>query len=200
MKSLFCLGCPGIKTSIRIYLFTIFIFTIILIGCAPAPTFIKSDFDQKQIKSIAIMPVIDKRNINEDTVQSQESLSNIEELLAKKIMTKNYDVLSPGSVKDIIKEKVIENMSPGNLCSELKVDGILYSELFDYTDQFFIHHSIKMGLKFLMQKAIVYGQMIWMIVTDHFCLQLVLLWAGQSVFLLIKKYLQKINYQQFLPV
>ncbi len=157
MKSLFCLGCPGIKTSIRIYLFTIFIFTIILIGCAPAPTFIKSDFDQKQIKSIAIMPVIDKRNINEDTVQSQESLSNIEELLAKKIMTKNYDVLSPGSVKDIIKEKVIENMSPGNLCSELKVDGILYSELFDYTDQFFIHHSIKMGFKIFDAK----GDSLW---------------------------------------
>ena len=80
--------------------------------------------------------MIDKRNIDEDIVQSHESLSNIEELLSKKIMDKNYDVLSPGSVKDIIKEKVIENMSPENLCSVLKVDGILYSELFDYSDHF----------------------------------------------------------------
>ncbi len=115
-----------------------------MIGCSSAPTFIKSDYDQKQIKSIAIMPVIDKRNIVEDTVQSQESLSKIEELLSKKIMDKNYDVLSPGSVKNIIKEKEIENMSAENLCSILKVDGVLFSELFDYSDVFFINHSIKM--------------------------------------------------------
>ena len=154
MKS-FCFECSP-KTFIGIYLFTIFISTI-LMGCAAAPTFIKSDYDQKQIKSIAIMPVIDKRNIDEDIVQSRESLSNIEELLSKKIMDKNYDVLSPGSVKDIIKEKSIENMSPENLCSLLKVDGILYSELFDYTDHFFIHHSIKMGLKIFDAK----GDSLW---------------------------------------
>jgi hypothetical protein len=154
MKS-FCLECSP-KTSIGIYLFNIFISTI-LMGCAAAPTFIKSDYDQKQIKSIAIMPVIDKRKIDEDIVQSRESLSNIEELLSKKIMDKNYDVLLPGSVKDIIKEKSIENMSPENLCSILKVDGILYSELFDYTDHFFIHHSIKMGFKIFDAK----GDSLW---------------------------------------
>ena len=131
--------------SIGIYSFIFFI--LILFGCSSAPTFIKSDYDQKQIKSIAIMPVIDKRNIVEDTVQSNESLSNVEGLVSKKIMDKNYDVLSPGSVKNIIKEKEIENMSPENLCSVLKVDGILFSELFNYSDIFFINHSIKMEFK-----------------------------------------------------
>ena len=63
---------------------------------AQTPTFIKSDYDQKQIKSIAIMPVSDKRNLVEDTVHANESLLNIEELLSKKVMDKNYDVLSPG--------------------------------------------------------------------------------------------------------
>jgi hypothetical protein len=107
----------------------------------------RPDFEQKQIRTIAIMPVIDKRNIAEDKVQSPKSISNIEELLSKKIMDKSYDVLSPGSVKNILKEKAIENMSPENLCSILKVDGILYSELFDYTDIYYINHSIKMGFK-----------------------------------------------------
>ena len=118
-----------------------------MIGCSPAPTFVKSNYEQKQIKSIAIMTVIDKRNVVEDTVQSHKSISHIEELLSKKITDKNYDVLSPGSVKNILKEKAIENMSPENLCSILKVDGILFSELFDYSDVFFINHSIKMRFK-----------------------------------------------------
>ena len=115
-----------------------------MVGCSSAPTFIKSDYDQKQIKSIAIMPVIDKRKTVEDTIQSHQSLSDIEDLLSNKIMDKNYDVLSPASVKNIIKEKAIENMSPENLCSVLNVDGILFSELFDYANVFFINHSIKM--------------------------------------------------------
>jgi hypothetical protein len=133
--------------SIRIYLFTFFVFSIIMIGCTPAPTFIRSDFEQKQIKSVAIMPIIDKRKIIEGTVQSDKTLSNIEELLSKKIMDKNYDVLSPGPVKNILKGKAVENLSPENLCSLLKVDGILFSELFGYTNVFFINHSIKMRLK-----------------------------------------------------
>ena len=133
--------------SISIYLLTFFICSIIVTGCSPAPLFMRPDFEQKQIRTIAIMPVIDKRNIAEDKVQSPKSISNIEELLSKKIMDKSYDVLSPGSVKNILKEKAIENMSPENLCSILKVDGILYSELFDYTDIYYINHSIKMGFK-----------------------------------------------------
>ncbi len=145
MKSSYYTEYRRAINSIGIYSFTFFI--LILFGCSSAPTFIKSDYDQKQIKSIAIMPVIDKRNIVEDTVQSNESLSNIEGLVSKKIMDKNYDVLSPGSVKNIIKEKEIENMSPENLCSVLKVDGILFSELFNYSDIFFINHSIKMEFK-----------------------------------------------------
>jgi len=145
------------RNSIRIYLLTFFMFSMMMVGCSPAPTFIKSDFEQKQIKLIAIMPVIDKRNIVEDTVNSHVTLSNIEELLSNKIMDKNYDVLSPGSVKDIIKEKAIENKSPENLCSILKVDGILFSELFDYTDVFFINHSIKMRFKIFDAK----GDSLW---------------------------------------
>jgi hypothetical protein len=147
MKSLFHSEYRRQRNSIRNYLFTFFIFGIIMIGCSPAPTFIKSDFTQKQIKSIAIMPVVDKRNVVEDTSQSHKSLINIEELLSKKIVEKNYDFLSPGSVKNIIKEKAIENMSPQNLCSALKVDGILFSKLFNYSDLFFVNHSIKMGFK-----------------------------------------------------
>ena len=133
--------------SISIYLFTFFICSIIITGCSPAPTFMRPDFEQKQIRTIAIMPITDKRNTIGDTAQSRESLSNIEELLSKKIMDKNYDVITPVSVKNIIKEKAIENISPENLCSTLKVDGILYSELFDYTNIYYINHSIKMGFK-----------------------------------------------------
>ncbi len=157
MKSLFKLEYRMERNSIRIYILTFFVFSIIMIGCSPAPTFIKSDFEQKQIKLIAIMPVIDKRNEVEDTVQTHETLSKIEELLSNKIMDKNYDVLSAGSVKKIIKEKAIENISPENLCSILEVDGILFSELFDYTDVFFINHSIKMRFKIFDTK----GDSLW---------------------------------------
>ena len=59
-----------------------------MIGCSLAPTFIKSDFEQKQIKLIAIMPVIDKRNIIEDTIQSHKDLTNIEELKSPSINDK----------------------------------------------------------------------------------------------------------------
>jgi|ERR1035437_2069514 hypothetical protein len=133
--------------SISIYLFIFFIGSIIMTGCTPAPLFIRQDYAQKQIRTIAIMPVTDKRNTTGDTAQSNESLSNIEKILSERITDKNYDIISPGSVKNILKEKVIQNMSPENLCSLLKVDGILYSELFDYTDIFYINHSIKMGFK-----------------------------------------------------
>jgi len=135
------------SNSIRIYLLTLLIGSLILIGCAPVPTFIKPNFAKNQIKSIAIMPVIDKREVSEDTLQSHRSLSNIEEILSKKIVEKNYDFLSPWSVKNIIKEKAAENLSPQYLCSLLKVDGILISELFDYSNIFFVNHSIKMRFK-----------------------------------------------------
>jgi hypothetical protein len=128
-----------------------------MIGCAPAPIFIKPDFEQKQIKSIAIMPVIDKRDTIEDTVRSHESLSHIEELISQNFLDKNYDVVPPDSVQSTIKEKEIQNLSPENLCSILKVDGILFSELFDYSDVFFINHSIKMGFKIFDAK----GDSLW---------------------------------------
>lgn len=133
--------------SISIYLFIFFICSIIMAGCSPAPIFMRPDFEQKQIRTIAIMPVIDRRIKAEDKVQSQDNLLNIEKLLSEKIMDKNYDIISPGSVKNIIKKKANENNSPEELCLMLKVDGILYSELFDYTDIFYINHSIKMGFK-----------------------------------------------------
>jgi hypothetical protein len=107
----------------------------------------RTDFDQKQLKLIAIMPVNDKRIAIEDTVESKKSLLRIEELLSQKINDKHYDVLSAGTVKSTIKEKAIRNMEPKNLCTTLKVDGIIFSELFDYTDVFFINHSIKMRIK-----------------------------------------------------
>lgn len=157
MKSLFKLEYRIERNSIRSYLLTFFICSIIMIGCAPAPTFIKPDFEQKQIKSIAIMPVIDKRNIIEDTIQSHENISEIEELLSKNIVGKNYDVLSPGTVRNIIKEKAIENLSSENLCSVLNVDGVLFSELFDYNDVFFINHSIKMRFRMFDAK----GDSLW---------------------------------------
>ena len=108
------------KSTIKRFLLFLIIFTMLMIGCSTTPTFIKSDFDQKQIKSIAIMPVIDKRNIDEDTVQVKESISNIEELLLKKIIDKHYDVVAPSTVKNLLKEKEIQNLSPKNLCSTLK--------------------------------------------------------------------------------
>lgn len=147
MKSLVHSEYQGAKTSTKIYLLIFFIFSLIMIGCSSAPTFIKSDYDQKHIKSIAIMPVIDKRNVVEDSVQSQKSLSNIEGLISRKIMDKNYDVLPVDSVINIISKNRVENMSPDNLCSILNVDGILFSELYNYSDVFFINHSINMNFK-----------------------------------------------------
>ncbi len=147
MKSLFCSSNFLVKPSTAIYLIAFFISSIILTGCSTAPTFIKPDYDKKQIRTIAVMPTVDKRNLVDDTTGTNEILSNIEELIAVKIMDKNYDVLSAIAVKNIIEEKAIQNMTPENLCSTLKVDGILFSELFDYTDVFFINHSIKMNFK-----------------------------------------------------
>lgn len=118
-----------------------------MIGCSSAPTYIKPDFEQKQIKSIAIMPVVDKRDGVANTIQSNKSLSIIEELLTKKIVDKNYDAISPASVKNIVDEKTIMNTKPEKLCSLLKVDGILFSELYGYSDIFLINHSLKMQFK-----------------------------------------------------
>ncbi len=144
MKSLLHSEHKRARKPIKLHLVIIFIFSLIMIGCSTAPTFIKSDYDQKQIKSIAIMPVTDKRNIDEDTIQVKESISNIEELLSKKIIDKHYDVITPSTVKNLIKEKEIQDLSPKNLCSILNVDAILISELYDYSDKFFVNHSIKM--------------------------------------------------------
>lgn len=72
------------KSTIKRFLLFLTTFTTLMIGCAPTPTFIKSDFEQKQIKVIAVMPVVDKRNILEDTVDVKESLAKIEELISKK--------------------------------------------------------------------------------------------------------------------
>ena len=147
MKSLVSSGCGRERNSTKMYIITLFVCSTIIIGCSSAPTFIRPDYEQRQIKSIAIMPVTDKRSAAEDTVQAQKDLINIEEILSENLLDKNYDVVSPDTVKIIIKENPIGNMTPENLCSMLKVDGILFSELYDYTDIFFINHSIKMDFK-----------------------------------------------------
>ena len=132
------------KSTIKRFLLFLTTFTTLMIGCAPTPTFIKSDFEQKQIKVIAVMPVVDKRNILEDTVDVKESLAKIEELISKKIVEKHYDVLSVNTVKNLLNGKEIQNLTPESLCSTLNVDGILFGELYDYADEFYIDHSIKM--------------------------------------------------------
>jgi hypothetical protein len=115
-----------------------------MIGCSPTPTFIKQDFEQRGVKVIAIMPVIDKRNNIEDTVIAKGSLEKIEELISKNILDKNYDVLSVSTVKNLLKGKEIQNLTPEYLCSTLSVDGILFSELYEYADEFYIDHSLNM--------------------------------------------------------
>lgn len=147
MKSLFHFEYKRGASFSSAGLFIIFILSIITIGCSTAPIFIKPDFEQRQIKSIAIMPLADKRNTSEGRDNSKESISKIENLLVKKFADKHYDVVSPATVMNVIKESTNQNVSHENLCSLLKVDGILYGELYDYSDIFFIKHSLKMSLK-----------------------------------------------------
>lgn len=147
MKSLFLFEYKQAASFSKVSLFFLFILSIITIGCSPAPTFIKPDFEQKQIKSIAIMPLTDKRNTSKGKVNSQESLSIIENLLVNKFVDKHYDVVSPATVLNLIKEKPDQNISHENLCSALKVDGILFSDIYEYSDLFFIKHSLKMSFK-----------------------------------------------------
>ncbi len=128
-------------------LFIIFLLILITIGCSTAPNFIKPDFKQRQIKSIAIMPLADKRNTSEGGDNYKESLSKIENLLVQKFIDKHYDVVSPATVMNVIKESSNQSISHDNLCSLLKVDGILSGELYEYSDEFFIKHSLKMSFK-----------------------------------------------------
>ncbi len=132
------------KSTIKRFFLILTTLTTLMIGCAPTPTFIKPDFEQKQVKVIAVMPVVDKRFIFEDTVDVKESLAKIEELISKKIVEKHYDVLSVNTVKNLLNGKEIQNLTPEYLCSTLNVDGILFCELYDYADVFYLDHSIKM--------------------------------------------------------
>lgn len=134
------LGIGSITGSIILLI----ILGVQLMGCSPAPTFIKPDFEKRTIKVIAIMPIIDKRITAGDTLTSKEILTNIEELVSEKIVEKNYDVISAGTVKKLLKGKEIQDMTPAELSSFFKADGILYSELYDYADAFFVNHSLKM--------------------------------------------------------
>ncbi len=136
------------KSPFKTFILFLTTFTVLMIGCAPTPTFIKPDFEQRQIKVIAVMPVVDKRNITEDTVDVQQSLAKIEALISKKIVEKNYDVVSVSTVKNLLNGKEIQNLTPEYLCSTLNVDGILFSELYDYADVFYLDHSIKMHFSF----------------------------------------------------
>ncbi|MCK7525835.1 MAG: hypothetical protein MZV64_53625 [Ignavibacteriales bacterium] len=65
------------------------------------------------------MPVIDKRNNLEDTLNAKESLEKIEELISKNILEKNYDVLSVSTVKNLLKGKEIQNLTPGTYVQRL---------------------------------------------------------------------------------
>lgn len=132
------------KRTIKRSLLFLTTLTVLMIGCAPTSTFINPDFEQRQIKVIAVMPVVDKRNTAEDTLNARESLEKIEELISKNILEKNYDVVSVSIVKNILNGKEIQNLTPKYLCSTLNVDRILISDLYDLTDVFYIDHSIKM--------------------------------------------------------
>jgi hypothetical protein len=134
----------SVKSTIKRLLLFSTTLTALMIGCAPTPTFIKPDFEQKHIKVIAVMPVVDKRNIAEDTIEVKESLAQIEELISKKILEKNYDVVSVSTVKNLLNRKEIHNLTPEYLCSTLNADVILFSELYEYADVFYLDHSIKM--------------------------------------------------------
>jgi hypothetical protein len=144
MKSISGSCSLEVKTSAIIFLSAVFISAVNLIGCAPSPVFIKSDFEDRNIKSIAIMPVIDKRDVSDNPKQQESDLPKIEELLANKMIEKHYDVLSSAKVKEALNDESIKNVPPENLCSELKVDGILFSELYEYSDDFYIKHSLNM--------------------------------------------------------
>lgn len=145
------------KSTFKRILLFLTTFTALMIGCAPTPTFIKHDFEQRRIKVIAVMPVVDKRNTAEDTVDVQQSLAKIEELISIIIVEKNYDVVSANTVKNLLNGKEIQNLTPEYLCSTLNVDGILFSELYDFADVFFIDHSIKMHFSFYDAK----GDSLW---------------------------------------
>jgi hypothetical protein len=132
------------KSTIKRLLLFLITLTTLMIGCAPTPTFIKPDFEQRQIKVITVMPVVDKRNIAEDTVDAKKNLAKIEELISKKILEKNYDVVSVSTVKNLLNRKEIQNLTPEYLCSTLNADVILFSELYEYADVFYLDHSVKM--------------------------------------------------------
>jgi len=133
-----------VKSTAKRLLSFLFLSTVLMIGCAPTPTFIKPDFDQKQIKVIAVMPVVDKRSFAEDTTAAIKTLTKIEELISNKIAEKNYHVISAGTVKRIMNGKEIKNLTTQFLCTALNADGILFSELYEYADEFYVDHSLKM--------------------------------------------------------
>jgi hypothetical protein len=144
MKTVNYQSLNKIKTSIRIYLVVTFSLSIILMGCSTAPTFINPNYENKQIKKIGVMPVTDRRDTFNETIEAKESLIHIEEMISKIIVDKNYDVVSATAVKKLLNQKEFQNLTPEYLCSTLNVDGILFSELYNYADDFYIDHSIKM--------------------------------------------------------
>ncbi len=134
------------------YLFFALGIFLLIFGCTPAPLFIKPDFGQKQIKSIAVIPVTDNRESNKDTTHTNKSLVGIEKIITEELLDKEYDVLTPVSVHNVfnnqsISEKEVGAMSSSDLCTLLKVDGILFSSLYYHNDVFFIDHSLKMNFK-----------------------------------------------------
>lgn len=125
------------------------IITIIIFfinGCASAPQFIKSDFAQKQISKIAIMPIVDNRN-EDNKEDSKEVLEYLEKLMAENLKDRDYDVVTADKVASIVKESNITDLTPKNLCAILKTDAIILGDLNHIKDIFFINHSLNMNLE-----------------------------------------------------
>ncbi len=162
MNSSILSGFPITRNSVRSCGIALLACATLIVGCAPTPLFVSSDYEHKQITSIAIMPVIDRRNADADTIRSREDLLRIEVLLSQEMADKNYTVISAASVNRITDGHSIDSLSAKDLCSMLKVDGILSSELFDYSDVFFVDHSIKMNFKMVDAQ----GESLWMDILD----------------------------------
>lgn len=147
-----------LQSPVPITLLSLFISSHLMLGCSTAPLFIKSDFEKEKIRSIAVLPVVNKCKGTEDQNQVRKNLSTIETSLVKTLTEKNYAVLAPEAVTNILKEKETDNVSTVSLCSLLNVDAILYSEVFDYSDVLLLNHSIKMNLKMVDAK----GDSLWL--------------------------------------
>lgn len=140
------------QSSLKTYLLVTFSICLIFSACTPAPLFIKSDYSEKQIKSFAVLPLADKRESFSDSLSTDDTIKELEQLITEEILDKDYDVLTPMSIRNILKDKSIpknrvKDIPISDLCSLLKVDCVLYSNLNYHNDVYFIDHSLTMDFK-----------------------------------------------------